>query len=149
MKVRPLFSPLVVILLLLPYNAMSQRFQPYPSRSNPGTGMRLLAACQHATENATSWTDISSQLIWVSDASYCDGLVHATFSILLELGMIDADANISRDQAELVVLKYLRDHPEKLNEGDVNLAWESLKTAFPPTAGSQKAPSKPGGQPKP
>jgi Rap1a immunity proteins len=76
-------------------------------------GMHLRSACDDTQAS--------------EDVGYCLGLMRGVTSLSDSL----CASNITLEQARLVVLKFLRDNPEKLNQSDVLLVKEALEKAFP------------------
>ena len=89
---------------------------PVPAVEQQQTGSWLSSACEEAV--ATS-------------GSTCLTYVTGVFDALRLLQVVCAPAGVTNDQAARVVLKFLRDNPQRLHEHRVVLTVEALVRAFP------------------
>ena len=109
-----------------------------PSIVNASDGNELLKSCNVVLSsiNDPERKELSSEQYIKS--GYCIGLLHG----IMELTRIHQHSNgepffclpkqsIPKEQAVRIVVKYLRDHPEKLYEHDTFLVIKALQEAFP------------------
>ncbi len=89
---------------------------PLPAVEHQQTGRWLASACEEAV--ATS-------------GSTCLTYVTGVFDTLQLLQAVCAPAGVTNDQASRVVLKFLRDNPQRLHEHRVVLTVEALVRACP------------------
>jgi Rap1a immunity proteins len=87
------------------------------------TGMRLLKDCRAGQLPLTNQTSY--------DAGYCDGLVHGVATTAQVTNAITVPDGVTGGQLQLVVIKYLSDHPESLNESDATLMLRALTAVYP------------------
>ena len=88
-----------------------------------GTGMNLLKFCKDGQQPLTNGTTYS--------AGYCDGLVHGVATTAQMTHSVSIPDDVSGGQLQLVVIKYLSDHPESLNESDTVLVLRALMAVYP------------------
>lgn len=87
------------------------------------TGMELLKYCQAAQVPMTTGT--------VYDVGYCDGLVWGVAVTAQVTHTLSIPEDVTGRQLQLVVIKYLSDHPESLNESNAVLVLRALKVVYP------------------
>lgn len=89
-----------------------------------GNGRALLKACQIAqqTTKFDAW-----------QVGYCDGIATGVSQLAKGLNLIDDERSqgVTVGQVELIVIKYLTDHPEQLQLNDTYLVLTALQAAFP------------------
>jgi hypothetical protein len=101
---------LLVIVAVVSLIMEGQTSEPIPAKQN---GMELLEECNENTHGFES--------------GYCLGLIRGVS--MASSGI--CDEQITLGQEKLVVEKFLKDNPEKLNQPDVTLIWMALTKAFP------------------
>jgi len=92
-------------------------------------GEWLLTSCQlavKATEDSTPINKIAP--LESFQVGYCDGLIHGIVGVSPR---VCAGKYVTQQQAIRVVLKYLQDHPEELDQKGTTLAEKALAKAFP------------------
>jgi hypothetical protein len=96
-------------------------------------GNSLLTQCQQFIKAADRETDFDR-----GQAGMCVGFVEgvvsttAFFSENLESeAKLCVPKNATNGQLARVVVKYLKDHPAKLNEGKTGLVWLAMRDAYP------------------
>jgi hypothetical protein len=96
------------------------------------TGNQIRDECQidlQPRQNLNKWT-----LVDASKAGFCNGFVWAVFHLgsdLAEPSRFCPPDEANLKQAELVLLKYLNEHPERTHEDAVTLAVHAFKAAWP------------------
>jgi hypothetical protein len=88
-----------------------------------GTGMELLKFCQEGQLPLTTGT--------MYNTGYCDGLVRGVAMTARMINAITVSDDVTGRQLQLVVIKYLSDHPESLNQSDATLVFRALMAVYP------------------
>jgi hypothetical protein len=99
---------------------------PAKSQAEQTTGNYLLVSCQLSIRGMEGANFNNQAEAW-KDGN-CIGLVRGVYSAL---PTACAAPNVTAGQMIRVVVKYLQDHPEKLNLRDVDLIRLALEAAFP------------------
>jgi hypothetical protein len=118
---RP-FLLLAIVTLFLSLHANAQ--------TDYRSGNDFLGSCQFAI----AFTDNPDSIRTYDDylrAGFCQGVVMGIGDVGRLTGHICIPESATVSQDERVVLKFLRDHPERLHERDTQLVFEALKQAFP------------------
>jgi Rap1a immunity proteins len=111
----------ITLLLFVILIAMSTKAQ----NSSNVTGVKLLEQCQAGAKMENDPAHHSDQLVSYN-VGYCDGILWGVWNTLEDDGIIKSPANATRHQVNLIVIKYLQDHPELLNEDEVRLIRKAL-----------------------
>ena len=106
--------------------------------SNPGdTGNELLSALLAGEKMVAGEALDDLQRL---DATYALGFVVGAWEMGVAAGIFGVpSSNVSHGQVCKVVVKYLKNHPEKLHEGGLLLIMDSLFEAFPPKRKTTKS----------
>jgi hypothetical protein len=62
----------------------------------------------------------------------CEGEIWGTWSTLDGAGWISSPPGATTEQAERIVVKYLQDNPQELNESSTVLIYDALLAVWPP-----------------
>ena len=127
----------------------AQPIAVYANDASTGTGNELIQSCnqKEADNNSDIWEWCVSYVLGVGDGlekafielgnissgekySVDEKLAIALASIDLD-GLFCMPNNVTRNQAALVVSKYLADNPDKLNKPEVTLVVDAFHKAWP------------------
>jgi hypothetical protein len=101
---------------------------PETEEDTSATGHTLLDGCKFAVQYwdgaAISKTEFALDL-------YCVGVVHGVWDVMQYAGDITVPEGTTREQSVRVVIKYLQDHPEDLDQRDTYLIVKAFRKAFP------------------
>jgi len=98
-------------------------FGAEPVAREPDTGLVL----KQKLELLDKTTDLTERFVAVRAVGYVDGIADAAVG----LGYTCYPAGVAQAHTREVVMKYLRDHPERLNDPAPLLVLNSLFEAFP------------------
>jgi len=93
-----------------------------------GSGNGLLPQCQAAVD---ALTDDAKFAAASYDIGYCTGLIHGISDVLESLGTVCPGDGVTGAQRTRVVVKFLNDHPARLNDRDTILVMDALRQAWP------------------